>query len=200
MSNKRSSILGPLVMLLLLGSAPVSWANSASIVVNPDSPSPPGQFWYSLHVVGGITFNSGDEIYFSGMSRVTNAFANTCLSVPPFSCQVDADGELGATFANDVSFTSTTATFGFACNCGTSATFSDDQGAPYGTLVIDPPGDAIGMIDWAIIQDGVTTYSGTVEGPVASTPEPGTISLTLLGLGLLMAMRKRVTRCLPHSN
>lgn len=191
-------------VVVLLGCASTAWCNSASIVVDPDGPSPAGQFWYSLAVTGGITFNPGDEIFLSGMSGVTNAFANTCSSLPPFSCLVNADGELGFAFANDVSFTNTTATFGFAyppgCNCGVSDTFPDDQGAPYGTLVIDPPGDTtLGTIDWAIIQGGVTTYSGTVKGPVA-TPEPGALGLTLLGLGLLLVMRKRTTQCLPQGS
>ena len=184
-------------VLVLLGSASTAWCNSAAIVVDPDGPSPAGQFWYSLAVTGGITFNLGDEIVFSGMSGVTNAFANTG--------QVNADAELGFAFANDVSFTDTTATFGFAfppgCNCGVSDTFPDDQGAPYGTLVIDPPGDTtLGTIDWAIIQNGVTTFSGTVKGPVGLTPEPSTIGLTLLGLGLLLVMRKRTDQCLPQGS
>lgn len=176
--------------LVLLGSASTAWCNSAAIVVDPDGLPPAGQFWYSLHVAGGVTFNPGDEIFFSGMSGVTGAFANS---------------ELSGAFASDVSFTDTTATFGFAfppgCNCGVSDTLIDDQGAPYSALVIDPPADTtVGMIDWAIIQGGVTTYSGTVEGPVAVAPEPGAIGLTFLGLGLLLVARKRTTPCLPQGS
>jgi hypothetical protein len=190
---------GLAAVLVLLGSASSAWCNSASIVVDPDPGiPPPGEFWYSLAVTGGITFNPGDYIYFSGMSGVTNAFANANTTI--------ADTELLAAFGNFVTFTSTTATFAFgfspSCtSCPTSDTFPDDGGAPYGTLVIDPPaGTTLGTIDWAIIQDGVTTYSGTVEGPVASTPEPGTIGLMVLGLGLLVVMRKRITWCLPQGN
>jgi len=204
MSKIKTLRFGLAAVLVLLGSASPAWCNSASIVVDPDSPSPPGQFWYSLEVVGGITFNTGDYIFFSGLSGVTNAFANTCLNGPPEVCQVDADAELANAFFNNASSTSTTATFGFApspyCACSTSYTFPDDQGSPYGTFVIDPPADTIGLVNWAIVQDGVTTYSGTVEGPVASTPEPGTIGLTLLGFGLLLGMQKRITRHLPQAS
>jgi hypothetical protein len=186
--EKRTLLrIGLAAVLLLLGSATPAWCTpvvGASIVVDPDPGTPPpGEYWYSLAVPepNGITFNLGDKIYFYGMSGVTGAFANTG--------QVIADAELGAAFANDVSFTASTATFEFAfpascTTCPTSDTFPNDQGAPYGTLVIDPPaGSTLGTIDWAIIQGGVTTFSGTVEGPVAPTPEP--TSLLLLGTGLL---------------
>jgi hypothetical protein len=195
MQKIKTLKFGLSVVLIFLGSAFPAWCTSA-IVVDPDPGTPPpGEYWYSLAVTGSITFNPGDEIRFSGLSGVTGAFANTG--------EVVADEELGAAFANDVSFTDTTAIFGFAfpascTTCPTSDTFPDDQGAPYGTLVIDPPaGTTLGLVDWAIIQDGVTTYSGTVEGPVAPTPDAGAAGLTLLGLGLLLVMRKW---CLPEDS
>jgi PEP-CTERM motif len=194
MAKIKTLRLGLAALLVLLGSVSPAWCTSvvgASIVVDPDPGTPPpGEYWYSLAVPepNGITFNPGDEIYFYGMSGVTGAFANTG--------QVAADAELGGAFANDVSFTASTATFGFAfpsscTTCPTSDTFPNDQGAPYGTLVIDPPaGSTLGTIDWAIIQDGVTTFSGTVEGPVVATPEPSSLLLLCTGLLGLVGAKK----------
>ena len=177
--------VGLAVAIVLLGSASPAWCTSAgpSIVVSPDRTPPAGTYDYALAVpeANGFTFNVGDEVFFSGMSGVTSATA--------------ANTELGFAFGQDASFTSTTATFVVAfpvsaCPPGNtnplclSDTFPNDQGAPYDDFIIDPPaGTVLGTINWAIIQNGVTTYSGTVQGPVASTLEPS--SLLLLGTGLL---------------
>jgi hypothetical protein len=83
MAMRTLTGIGFVALLVILVSAPA--ASCASIVVDPDPGTPPpGEFWYSLAVPepGGFTFNPGDEIVFSGMSGVTNAFANNCLGVP----------------------------------------------------------------------------------------------------------------------
>jgi hypothetical protein len=178
--------IGTFVLLLILAAA--STAQCSSIVVDPDQTPLPGEFLYSLAVPepGGITFNPGDKIVFSGMSGVTDAFT------PP--------DELAAAFGNFVSFTSTTATFAFgflpSCTgCGTSDHFPNDDNAPFDALAIDPPaGTTVGLIEWEIIQGGVVTFSGTVLGPVSATvPAPEPSSLLLLGLALLsLQMTKKL--------
>jgi hypothetical protein len=159
-------------VMVLLGFASPAWCNSAAIVLDPNSPGS-GVYWYDLAVTGSATFVLGNQIVFAGMSGVTSASANS---------------EVSFAFGNFVTFTNSTATFvmGFppSCtSCPASDTFPDDQGAPYSFFEIDPPsGTAQGLIDWSI-QTSTETFTGTVEGPVASTPEPST--LILLGLGMI---------------
>ena len=44
------------------------------------------------------------------------------------------------------------------------------------------------------------TLTGSPTGSLVETPESGTLSLMLLGIGLVLGMRKRIARSLPHKN
>jgi len=172
-------------VIAFLGFASSARCNSASIVVDPNSPGG-GVFWYDLAVSGSATFIPGNVIAFSRMSGVTSASGNE---------------EVSTAFGTNVTFTGSTATFvmGFppslcpppplpVCQ---SDTFPDDQGAPYSYFEIDPPsGAAVGLIDWSI-QTSTDTFTGTVEGPVASTPEPTTLMLLALGMASLAVFRRK---------
>src|ERR1700730_6365175 len=167
-------------VMVLLGFASPAWCTSASIVLDPNSPGN-GVFWYDLAVTGSATFVPGNVISFTGMSGVTSASANS---------------EVNFAFGNFVTFTNSTATFvmGFppSCtSCPITDTFPDDQGAPYSFFEIDPPtGTAKGLIDWSI-QTSTETFTGTVEGPVASTPEPRTLGLLWLGMISMAAFGRK---------
>jgi hypothetical protein len=61
-----------------------------------------------------------------------------------------------------------------------------------------PKATAVGLIDWSI-QTSTDTFTGTVEGPVASTPEPTTLMPLALEMASLAVFRRKwyfpVYRC-----
>jgi PEP-CTERM motif len=161
-------------VLLLLVSAASGWCDSVSINLVS---SIGGLYDYGLTLPGNSSFTLfvGDLVSFTGLSGVTGAVA------------------LDSTFNVD-SFTATMATFKQAHQANFSA------GALPFTFIeweIDSSVLTLGTINWSIAEASGGTLSGTMQGPVATTPEPGTSSLMLIGVGLVFLVRKRIAQGMP---
>jgi len=79
-------------------------------------------------------------------------------------------------------------------NCGTNQAIQDRTGCPgedAGLGILNDGGSEINILN-AVGYD--LTSSST------ATPEPGTVGLTMLGIGLVWAMRKRFARGLPQAD
>ena len=156
-------------------SAPNAHADSFSLSLVS---SGGGIYDYGITVPGfsAAIFDANQTITLTGLSGVTGASVSGVLF----------DGDFRA------SFTSTSVTFdqtnGFALLNPVSVPFT------FGVFLVDSTAP-LGTVNWSG-QAASGTFSGTVGGPVAgvATPEPSSVALMLLGVGLVFVMRKRNSR------
>jgi hypothetical protein len=172
------------VLLLLVSAAP-GWCDSVSIALTSSSG---GVYVYGL-VPPSPSFVAygGDLISFTGLSGVTGASTSVYPPPTPFIL---------------VSYTATSAVFEIDPSISTIS-FAPYIVAPTNDWAINSSVLTLGTIDWTISGPGITTpISGTVLGPVAATltPEPSSAALMLLGIGLVLVMRKRIAQGLPQAN
>lgn len=133
-----------------------------------------GVYDYGLTVDAGeiAGFNNGQTITLSGLSGVTGA------SILPSS--------LGSYFT--VSSVTSTSVVIAQTLVAFNASYNNEFGtSPFtvGTLEVDSTVLTTGPIDFSIETSG-TTFTGTVDGPVALTAEPGSLALFTLALVIFL--------------
>jgi PEP-CTERM motif len=82
---------------------------------------------------------------------------------------------------------------------GCTAPFNDLCGQPpYKNVSFSLAGDVI-LFTTTLTQNADGGYNVTSAGWTISTPEPGTAVLMLIGIGLVLVMRKRIAKGLPQA-
>jgi hypothetical protein len=165
--------------LVALISAPALFGQQAAPSIILES-SNNGVYDYSLDAPSGSQFDiqNNETMALSGLSGVTDAtlsgaFDSLC-------------GQSGLS----TSFTSTTVTI---TNDSGNQCFYGPAGGPttaYANLEVDSSVTTLGTVNYSIEHpDGA--FSGTVQGPVSSSPEPTSVVLLLTGIAVL-AIRHRL--------
>jgi hypothetical protein len=139
-------------------------------------------YGYLLSNEATVTFDENQTIIISGLSGVTGA-----------SVTGDLSGFMVENFASDsVTFVSEI-----------EQAFSNFSGTPFafGDLIVNSTVLNLGTVDWSAQTTG-GTLNGTAQGPSApvTAPEPTSVSLMLLGIGLVIAMRKRTSAGLSRAS
>jgi hypothetical protein len=162
---------------------------------------------------------SKDQNVNSGLAPTTNPVPHTNLTIPGFVTIYDFAGYVAGSCSGPVGWTCTVQNVGFTPDdvvptdnsSITNITWAYTSGS---TLLGQPSGLDLGLFSAQSIYSVATTVSytsrgvantgqqtgtiadnvGTTQGPLApaATPEPGTVSLMLLGLGLVAVLRKRI--------
>jgi hypothetical protein len=142
-----------------------------------------GVYDYGVEVTGTfLAFFQNQTVTISGLSGVTGASVDTFLAESGFTVE---------------SFTSSSVTFiqsGFGAVNFPNGTFGD--------LIVDSTVLTLGTVNWSAQTATAGTINGTVEGPVGSVsaPEPSSVALLLLGIGLMFAMRKHIAPGLSQAS
>jgi hypothetical protein len=138
-----------------------------------------------------LVFDFGQTVTISGLSGVTGA---------------SVGGVLASAFTVE-SFTPTSATFQMDETGCTGAQAGRPceitvTGNSTGDFIVDSTVDTLGMVDWSAQTENQGALSGTVEGPVGSVPapEPSSLGLILLGIGLVFVLRKRAAGALTPAS
>jgi PEP-CTERM motif len=134
-----------------------------------------------------LIFQQDKTVTISGLSGVTGASVSGALAKV---FDVESFTPTSVTFQMDVTSCSQTgAGAGRPCQISVSGLFTGD-------FNVDSTVLTVGKVDWSAQTLNEGDLSATVEGPVGSVPapEPSSVVLMLLGVGLVFVLRKRDSR------
>jgi hypothetical protein len=176
----RCAALSVLSVLILTATPRVCRADTLFLVSSSS-----GVFDYDIGVddASSADFNSGQQILLTGLSGVTSV-----------SVINGGSANLEQCFSSGVSFTSSSVTLTANGSAECSSFVGSTPGMPttYGTIVVDSSATATGNINYELQTNDEGNLTGTVEGPVDSVPEPGTLVIVCISLICISLLRRKI--------
>ena len=175
----RYTALSVLSLLILMATPRVCRADNLFLVSSSS-----GVFDYDLELDPGSSadLNSGQQILLTGLFDVTGA-----------SVVNGGSSNLENCFGSGVSFTSSSVTL--TASGGGQCQFVGAVGGPpttYGSIVVDSSATFTGNINYEVQTFTEGNLTGTMEGPVDSVPEPGTLVIICISLIFLSLLRRKI--------
>jgi hypothetical protein len=170
MQKRTLSKIAWAIIATVLGTVSAARGDSFSVTLTS---SGGGVYDYGITLPAGssVQFSGSDSITISGMSEVTGASTTGLLGVFGWSA---------------LSFDSTSVTFSISGFNSDLSNFQLNAPFTWGDFVVDSTAP-LGTVSWSG-NDDAGTFSGTVGGPVATTPEPSSLFMLLASIALLGLM------------